>query len=98
MGSDETPAEMALRHVLEGEKHIADQIALIERLRLMGLPTEDAEDLLERFHLLQASTRSICAGSQTSASSGSGTNKGISSQQRFYEARKVIQKNDASHA
>lgn len=54
MGSDETPAEMALRHVLEGEKHIADQIALIERLRLMGLPTEDAADLLERFHLLQA--------------------------------------------
>ncbi|OWV65475.1 hypothetical protein ATY76_19785 [Rhizobium sp. R339] len=37
MGSNETPAEMAVRHVLEGEKHIADQTALIERLRLMDL-------------------------------------------------------------
>ncbi len=54
MGSNETPAEMFVRHVLEGEKHIADQTALIERLRLMGLPTEDAQDLLEYFCQLQA--------------------------------------------
>ncbi|MDE8763817.1 MULTISPECIES: hypothetical protein [Rhizobium] len=54
MGSNETPAVMVVRHVLEGEKHIADQIALIERLRLMGLPTEDAQHLLEYFCQLQA--------------------------------------------
>ncbi|ANL30175.1 hypothetical protein AMC90_PA00065 (plasmid) [Rhizobium phaseoli] len=54
MGSNETPAEMVVRHVLEGDKHIADQIALIERLRLMGLPTEDAQHLLEYFCQLQA--------------------------------------------
>lgn len=54
MSIDETPAEMAARHVLEGEKHLADQIALIERLRLMGLPTDNAQAFLDRFYLLQA--------------------------------------------
>jgi len=50
----ETPVEMAARHVLEGEMHLAHQTALIERLRRMGLPTEEAQALLERFYLLQA--------------------------------------------
>ncbi|PDT21249.1 hypothetical protein [Rhizobium hidalgonense] len=54
MGTYETPAEMVARHVLEGEKHLAHQTALIERLRRMGLPTEEAQALLERFYLLQA--------------------------------------------
>ncbi|AIC29804.1 hypothetical protein IE4771_PB00069 (plasmid) [Rhizobium etli bv. mimosae str. IE4771] len=54
MSIDETPAEMVARHVLEGERHLANQTALIERLRRMGLPTEGAEKFLERFYLLQA--------------------------------------------
>ncbi|KPH05100.1 hypothetical protein CO657_36075 (plasmid) [Rhizobium acidisoli] len=54
MGNYETPAEMVARHVSEGEKHLAHQTALIERLRRMGLPTEEAQALLERFYLLQA--------------------------------------------
>ncbi|PDS69885.1 hypothetical protein CO651_21605 [Rhizobium phaseoli] len=54
MGIYETPAEMVARHVLEGEKHLAHQRALIERLGRMGLPTEAAQNLLERFYLLQA--------------------------------------------
>ncbi|MDR9764105.1 hypothetical protein RJJ37_31540 [Rhizobium redzepovicii] len=50
----ETPAEMVVRHVMEGGKHVARQLALIERLRLMGLPTEHAEAFLVSFRWLQA--------------------------------------------
>ncbi|EJC75588.1 hypothetical protein Rleg10DRAFT_5778 [Rhizobium leguminosarum bv. trifolii WSM2012] len=54
MGIYETPVEMVARHILEGERHLAGQIALLERLRRKGLPTEVAEELLERFYLSQA--------------------------------------------
>jgi len=54
MGIYVTPAEMVARHILEGERHIAGQIALLERLRRKGLPPELAEELLERFYLSQA--------------------------------------------
>ncbi len=43
----ETPLEMALRHVHTGEQLVADQIALIKRLRRDGHVTRDAESFLE---------------------------------------------------
>lgn len=39
--------EMADRHIAEGEVHIANQKALLARLRLQSLPTEDAENMLD---------------------------------------------------
>lgn len=50
----ETPIEMVSRHVFEGEKHLAAQTVLIERLRGRALPTEDAQALLDSFHIMQA--------------------------------------------
>ena len=45
---------MVLRQVLEGERHLANQRILIERLFEKGLPTEDAQVLLESFYRSQA--------------------------------------------
>ena len=38
--------DMADRHIAEGEQHIARQEALLSRLRMQSLPTEEAEKLL----------------------------------------------------
>ncbi|HWJ39182.1 MAG TPA: hypothetical protein VNR86_10535 [Sphingomicrobium sp.] len=40
---------MAKRHVSLGEQHVVQQEELITRLRLEGLPTGDAEQLLATF-------------------------------------------------
>lgn len=47
---------MATRHVLEGEKHLANQIDLIDRLGERGFPTD--EDLLASFYASQAEHKS----------------------------------------
>jgi len=41
--------EMVDRHIAQGERHIVQQEHLISRLRERGLPTAEAEDLLQRF-------------------------------------------------
>lgn len=46
MAAGETELEMELRHVAEQEKRIARQEVLIERLRKVGLPLDDALRLL----------------------------------------------------
>ncbi|MBB2960949.1 hypothetical protein [Methylobacterium sp. R2-1] len=53
MSVDETDLEMVHRHVREGEEHLAKQRALIARLKLSELPTEEAEALLHTFEDLQ---------------------------------------------
>ena len=44
---------MVRRHVREGEKHLADQQAIIARLKASHLPTEAAEALLATFKDMQ---------------------------------------------
>jgi hypothetical protein len=46
MRAGETEQQMAIRHVAEQEKRIAQQEALIERLRKVGAPSDDALGLL----------------------------------------------------
>jgi hypothetical protein len=46
MRAGETELQMAVRHVAEQEKRIAQQEALIERLRKVGAPSDDALGLL----------------------------------------------------
>jgi hypothetical protein len=46
MRAGETEQQMAVRHVAEQEKRIAQQEALIERLRKVGAPSDDALGLL----------------------------------------------------
>ena len=53
MGAEETELEMVQRHVREGEGHLANQRALIARLRTSHLPTEVAEALLATFEDVQ---------------------------------------------
>jgi hypothetical protein len=64
MAAGETELEMELRHVAEQEKRIARQEVLIEHLRKVGLPLDDAlrllgsmQDLLKtmRVHLARLS-------------------------------------------
>lgn len=43
----ETETEMAVRHVAEQEERIGRQEALIEHLREIGVPPEDALELLD---------------------------------------------------
>jgi hypothetical protein len=43
---DETPLEQAERHLAIGESLVAEQRAIIERLRSEGRPTLDAQRLL----------------------------------------------------
>jgi len=45
----ESKREMAIRHVLEGRRIVARQNALIEKLRVSGLDTNDAKSLLNSF-------------------------------------------------
>jgi hypothetical protein len=51
--TDETELGMVRRHVREGEGHLANQRALIARLRAAHLPIEEAEALLTNFEDLQ---------------------------------------------
>ena len=46
-----TPADLQMvdDHIAQGERHIAQQIELIARLRKFGLPTIQAEQLLKDF-------------------------------------------------
>jgi hypothetical protein len=54
MTAGETELEMALRHVAEQEKRIARQKVLIEHLRKVGVPPDDALGLLGSMqHLLE---------------------------------------------
>jgi hypothetical protein len=54
MAEGETHLEMAVRHVAEQEKRIARQKLLIEHLREVGLPSDDALELLDSMqHLLE---------------------------------------------
>ena len=46
MRAGETEQQMAVRHVAEQEKRIAQQEALIERLQKVGAPLDDALGLL----------------------------------------------------
>ena len=43
---EESPLQQARRHVAEGEQRIAEQRAIVERLRSDGYDTSDAERLL----------------------------------------------------
>ena len=52
MAASETELEMVVRHVAEQEGRIARQKALIERLREIGLPTDDAFFLLRDMRTL----------------------------------------------
>ena len=45
----DTILEMVRRHVAKGERIIAEQEALIERLRKQGLDTSEAERALESY-------------------------------------------------
>ena len=51
--TEETELAMVQRHVREGEGHLANQLALIARLKTSHRPTEDAEALLDTFEDLQ---------------------------------------------
>jgi len=46
MMAGETEQQMAVRHVAEQENRIAQQKTLIERLRKVGVPSDDALELL----------------------------------------------------
>ena len=45
----ETELEMAERHVAAAELHLVQQEELVSRLKLDGLPTESADELLSIF-------------------------------------------------
>lgn len=49
MSPDESELEMVRRHVREGARHVANQRALIVRLKERALPTGEAEALLTTF-------------------------------------------------
>jgi hypothetical protein len=51
---------MAIRHVAEQEKRIAQQEALIERLRKVGAPSDDALGLLATMQDLLKTMRAPC--------------------------------------
>lgn len=54
MSADESELEMVRRHVREGAGHVANQRALVIRLKGYGLPTAEAEALLATFEDSQA--------------------------------------------
>jgi len=54
MRSHETEFEMVLRHVRDGAAILARQKTLIDRLTILRLPTEKAEELLRLFQSLQS--------------------------------------------
>jgi hypothetical protein len=47
----ENRGEMALRHVMRGREIVAGQELLVSRLRLKGLPTIEAEEILGNFRV-----------------------------------------------
>jgi hypothetical protein len=49
MSRNETEKEMCLRHVREGEKHVAGQRSILARLRAAQHPVQLAEQLLTDF-------------------------------------------------
>jgi hypothetical protein len=53
MGAEETELEMVERHVREGVGIVARQRALVARLSASGLPTGEAERLLDNFEDVQ---------------------------------------------
>lgn len=53
MGAEETELEMVQRHVREGEGLVTRQRALIARLGASGLPTGEADRLLDEFEEMQ---------------------------------------------
>lgn len=53
MRDGETEIDMVRRHVKDGARHIVKQRAIIDRLQLWNLPTEDAEALLILFEDIQ---------------------------------------------
>lgn len=46
---EETELEMVRRHIREGAGHLASQRFFIARMRMDGIPTEEAETLLATF-------------------------------------------------
>ena len=52
MTAGETELEMAVRHVAEQLERIARQEILIERLRKVGVPSDEAVGLLATMHAL----------------------------------------------
>ena len=61
MTAGETELEMEVRHVAEQEKRIARQEVLIEHLRKVGVPLDDALGLLGSMHDLLESMRAHVA-------------------------------------
>ena len=57
MRAGETEQQMAVRHVAEQDKRIAQQEALIERLRKVGAPSDDALGLLA---IMQDLLKTMC--------------------------------------
>lgn len=53
MRDGETELDMVRRNVKDGARHIVKQRAIIDRLQLCNLPTEDAEALLILFEDIQ---------------------------------------------
>jgi hypothetical protein len=49
--------EMIRSHIAEGEKHVASQRAIIQRLAELGADTSLAEDILEEFETTLAEHR-----------------------------------------
>ena len=54
MRPNETELQMVMRHVRDGAAIVARQTALIKRLAALGLPTDEAEDLLILLERLEA--------------------------------------------
>lgn len=50
--------EMANDHIAQGERHVAQQLELIARLRSRNLPTGEAEEFLEEFRATLVEHRS----------------------------------------
>ena len=54
MRPNETELQMVMRHVRDGAAIIARQTALIKRLAALGLPTDEAEELLVLLKRIQS--------------------------------------------
>jgi hypothetical protein len=67
MSAAETKLEMLRRHVRQGAEHVANQRALIARLKESALPTQEAEDLLANFEDLQRQHEAHLARAETEA-------------------------------
>ena len=54
MRPNETELQMVMRHVRDGGAIVARQTALIKRLAALGLPTDEAEELLVLLERIQS--------------------------------------------